>query len=159
MYKHTFCKLRTMLILLNGFHCKICPLPTIHISHLYCWQWANQTMGPNERNQHFAVLRQKVCLSIHKVVLLRCLPSLDDKLEGFVAKKWEKRLPNSSQTDYSSSVSKVTSTSHTYKQEYKLLMVEYLEISPYNDFYQKNNLNSKMTSPSSYIIYAFCLYY
>ena len=26
---------------------------------LYCWQWANFTMGPNEQNQHFAELRQK----------------------------------------------------------------------------------------------------
>ena len=26
------------------------PLPT----YLYCWQWANYTMGPNGQNQHFA---------------------------------------------------------------------------------------------------------
>ena len=33
-------------------------------------------MGPNEQNQHFAELTQNV----HVVVLIRCLPSLDDKL-------------------------------------------------------------------------------
>ena len=43
-----------------------------------------------------------MCLYIHAVVLQRGLPSLDGKLERFVTKKWEKRLPNSSQTDYSS---------------------------------------------------------
>ena len=35
-------------------------------------------------------------------MLLRCLPSFDGKLEHFVTKKWKKRLPNSSQADYSS---------------------------------------------------------
>ena len=44
---------------------KICPLPSIQISRVCivgnCWQWANFTMGPNEQNQHFAELRQKVC--------------------------------------------------------------------------------------------------
>ena len=67
----------------------------------YCRQWANFTMGPNEQNQHFAELSQKVCLCTHVVVLQRGLPSLDGKLERFVTKKWKKRLPNSSQTDYS----------------------------------------------------------
>ena len=33
---------------------------------LYCWQWTNLTMGLNEQNEHFAELRQKVCLYIHK---------------------------------------------------------------------------------------------
>ena len=47
-------------------------------------------MGPNEQNEHFAELRQKVCLSIHDLVLQRGLPSLDSK-------KSKKRLPNSSQ--------------------------------------------------------------
>ena len=51
-------------------------------------------------DQHFAELRQKVCLYIHVVVLQRGLPSLDGKLEHFGTKKWEKLLPNSSQTDY-----------------------------------------------------------
>ena len=41
-----------------------------------------------------------VCLYIHVVVLLRYLPSLDGKFERFVTKKWKKRLPNLSQTDY-----------------------------------------------------------
>ena len=58
-------------------------------------------MGTNEQNQHFAELRQKVCLYIHIVVLLRGLPSLDGILEHFVTKKCKKQLPNSSQTDYS----------------------------------------------------------
>ena len=57
-------------------------------------------MGPNEQNQHFAKLRQKVCLYVHVVVIQRGLPSLDGKLERFVPKKWKKRLPNSSQTDH-----------------------------------------------------------
>ena len=43
-------------------------------------------MGPNEQNQHFAVLRQNVCLYKHVVVLLRCFPSLDCKFERFVTK-------------------------------------------------------------------------
>ena len=57
-------------------------------------------MEPNEQNQHFAELRQKICLHIYVVVLLTCLPSLDGKRERFVTKKWQKWLPNSSQTDY-----------------------------------------------------------
>ena len=44
-------------------------------------------MGPNEQNQHFAKLRQNICLYIHVVVHLTCLPSLDGKLERFVTKK------------------------------------------------------------------------
>ena len=46
-------------------------------------------MGPNEHNQHFEELRQKVCLNIHVLVLQRSLPSLDGKIECFVTKKWE----------------------------------------------------------------------
>ena len=42
----------------------------------------------------------KKCLYIHVVVLLTCVPSLDGKIERFVTKKWQKWLPNSSQTDY-----------------------------------------------------------
>ena len=61
-------------------------------------------MGPNEQNQHFAELRQINCLYIHVVVLLTCLPSLDGKLERFVTKRWQKGLPNLSQTDYSISI-------------------------------------------------------
>ena len=52
-----------------------------------CWQWANLTMGPNGQNQHFAELKQKVCLYIHAVVLLRGLPSLECKNELFVEKR------------------------------------------------------------------------
>ena len=44
-------------------------------------------MGPYEQNQHFAELRQKICLNIHVVVLLTCLPSLDGKLGLFCNKK------------------------------------------------------------------------
>ena len=44
-------------------------------------------MEPNEQNQHFAELRQKICLHIYEVVLLTCLLSLDGKLESFVTKK------------------------------------------------------------------------
>ena len=57
-------------------------------------------MGPNGQNQHFAELRQKVCLHIHAVVLLRGLPSLEGKNELFVGKKRKKLLAKSSQTDY-----------------------------------------------------------
>ena len=102
-----------MLILHIRSHCKMCPLPTIqcrvfvlfttdkHV-RLYCRQCAHFIIGTNEQNQHFAEVRQKVCLYIHVVVLQRGLPSLDGKLKHFVTKKWKKRLPNSSQTDYSS---------------------------------------------------------
>ena len=100
-----------MLILLISSYCKMCTLPTLQSrmfvcctqykhARSYCWQWTHFTMGPNEQNQHFAELRQKNCLYIHIVVLLTCLPSLDGKLECFVTKKWQKWLPNSSQTDY-----------------------------------------------------------
>ena len=68
------------------------PLPTIRFrmfvlfatdkhARSYYRQWTNFTMGPYEQNQHFADLRQKVCLYIH--VLLRSLQSLVGKLERF----------------------------------------------------------------------------
>ena len=65
-----------MLNLLIRSHCKMCPLPTIqsrmfvlfatdkHATSL-CRQCAHFTIGTNEQNQHFAELRQKVCLYIH----------------------------------------------------------------------------------------------
>ena len=43
-------------------------------------------METNEQNQHFAELRQKVCLYI------RGLPSLGGKLERFVKKKVERAV-------------------------------------------------------------------
>ena len=43
-------------------------------------------MGPNEQNQHFAELIQKVCVYVHVVVLRTGLPSLGGKLERFVTK-------------------------------------------------------------------------
>ena len=103
-----------MLILLIRSHCKMCPLPTIQScvfvlvttdkhARVYCRQCAHITTGTNEQYQHFAELRQNVCLYIHVEVFQRGLPSLDGKLERFVTKKWKKRLPNSSQTDYSCS--------------------------------------------------------
>ena len=91
-------QLRKMLVLLIRSHCKICPLPTIQ-SHMfvlfatdklvrsYCLQCAHFTTGTNEQNQHFVVLRQKVSLYIHVVVLQSGLPSLDGKLERFAIKK------------------------------------------------------------------------
>ena len=42
--------------------------------------------------QHFAELRQKVYLYIHVVVLGRCLPSLDGKIEHFVTEKTGKAV-------------------------------------------------------------------
>ena len=94
-------QLRKMLILLISFYCKMCTLPTLQsrvfvcceqYKHVrsYCWQWTHFTMGTNEQNQHFAELRQKICLHIYVVVLLTCLPSLEGKLEHFVTKKWQK---------------------------------------------------------------------
>ena len=108
-------QLRKMLILLISSYCKMCTLTILRsrVSRVfvcceqykharsYCWQLTHFTMGPNEQNQHFAELRWKNCLYIHVVVLLTCLSSLDGKLERFVTKKWQKWLPNSSQTDYS----------------------------------------------------------
>ena len=109
-------QLRKMVILLISSYSEMCTLPTLRSrvfvcceqykhARSYCWQWTHVTMGPNEQNQHFAELRQKMCLYIQVVVLLTCLPSLDGKLERFVTKKWQKWLPNSSQTDYSHSLS------------------------------------------------------
>ena len=54
-------------------------------------------MGPNEQNQHFAELRQKLCFYICIFGLHRGLTSLDGKLERFVTKV-EKAVANSSQT-------------------------------------------------------------
>ena len=90
-----------MLILLISSYCKMCTLLTLRSrvfvcceqykhARLYCWQWKHFTMGPNEQNQHFAELRQKICLHIYGVVLLTCSPSLDGKLERFVIIKWQK---------------------------------------------------------------------
>ena len=90
-------QLRKMLILIISSYCKMCTLPTpptlrSHVfvcceqykrARLYYWQWTHFTMGPNEQNQHFAELRQNMCLNIHVVVLLTRLPS-------FVTKKWQK---------------------------------------------------------------------
>ena len=44
-------------------------------------------MGPNEQNQHFTELRQKVWLYIHVVVLQSNLLGLDGKLQRLVTKK------------------------------------------------------------------------
>ena len=74
-------------------NCKICPIGNNDdLACLYCWQWANFTMGPNEQNQHIGELRQKVCFYIHAVVLLKGMPSLDDINKLFVGKKAEKWL-------------------------------------------------------------------
>ena len=94
-------QVRKMLILLISSYCKMCTLPTLRSrvfvcceqykhARSYCWLWTRLTMGPNEQNQHFAELRQKICLHIYVVVLLTCLPSLDGKLQRFVTKKWQK---------------------------------------------------------------------
>ena len=102
-----------LLILLIRSHCKIFPLPTIQYrmfvlftidkhARLYCSQQANFAMGPNEQNQCFVELRQKVCLCKHALVLLRGLTSLDGKLTCFDTKKNGKSgQPSLSQTDYS----------------------------------------------------------
>ena len=56
------------------------------------WKWANFTIGANEQSQHFAELRQKVCLYIHAVVVLRGLPSLEGKNDLFCGKREEKAV-------------------------------------------------------------------
>ena len=107
-------QLRKMLILLISSYCKMCTLPTLRScvfvcceqykhARLYSWQWTHFTMGPNEQNQHFAELRQKICLYIHVVVLLTCLPSLDGELERFVTKKVSKMITRVRQTIVNSS--------------------------------------------------------
>ena len=77
-------------------HCKICPLTSMTILRFCtvgnCWQRANFTMGPNGQNQHFAELRQNVCLYIHALVLLGGLLSLEGKNEFFCGKKEEKAI-------------------------------------------------------------------
>ena len=91
-------------------------------------------MVPNVQNQHFAELRQIVCLYTHAVVLLRDVPSLEAKNEFFGGKKREKRLAHSCQTDYRSHIERqVISTSHmmkwmcTFKCEvYWIHVLEYL---------------------------------
>ena len=133
MYKHSFC-----LSSAKYWFCSLVPIvKCAHYRHynltclsvanntdarLYCWQWTHFTMGPNEQNQHFAELRQKICLHIYVVVLLTCLPSLDGKLERFVTKKWQKWLPNSSQTDYShiNLIASLKSLSNSLKMVLKL---------------------------------------
>ena len=100
MYVQTYflSQLRKMLILLISSYCKMYTLPTLRSCvfvcceqyRSHCWQWTHFTMGPNEQNQHYAELRQKVCQYKHVVGLLTCLPSLDGKLERFVTKKWQK---------------------------------------------------------------------
>ena len=97
-----------MLILLIRFHCKICPLPNNTISRV-CILRNRQThcivgnvhILQQELISKINILQcwdKKVSLYIHVVVLQSGLPSLDDKLERFVTKKWKKRLPNLSQT-------------------------------------------------------------
>ena len=65
-------QLRKMLILLISSFCKMCTLPTLQSrmfvcckqykhARSYCWQWTHFTMVPNEQNQHFAEMRQKIC--------------------------------------------------------------------------------------------------
>ena len=91
-----------MLILLIRSHCKICPLATMTILRV-CTVGNRQNLQwdlLNEQNQHFAELRQKVCLYIHAVVLLRGLPSLVGKNELFMGNKRKKRLAQPSQTAY-----------------------------------------------------------
>ena len=56
-----------------------------------CWQWANFTMGPNGQ-YHFGELRQKVCLYIHAVVLLKRSAKFGRQKQTFCAKKRGKKL-------------------------------------------------------------------
>ena len=67
-------------------------------------------MVPNEQNQYFAELRQKVCLYTHAVVLQRGLPSLWTATPSVLFQENGKSCPPSlSQTDYSGmEISRVT---------------------------------------------------
>ena len=80
----------------------MCPLPTTRSrvfvlfgtdrhARSYCRQCAHFTTGSNEQNQHFAVLRQKVSLYIHLVVLQSGLPSLDGE-PNVLSQKVEKAI-------------------------------------------------------------------
>ena len=50
-------------------------------------------MGPNEQDQHFAELRQKVCLYIHALVLQSDLSSLEGKNRLFVGTRGKSDWP------------------------------------------------------------------
>ena len=106
MHEHTFCLNSDckMLIDFLGLSPLILIFPTIANStntrDRHCCQWANFTMGPNEQNQHFAELRQKVCLNIHAVVLLRGFVKFGRQKTIFLWEKRKKRLAQPSQTDY-----------------------------------------------------------
>ena len=107
MYKQTFW--------LNSAKCWFCSLgPIVKFSH--CQQYKSRVcvllaiVGTGQNFQWNPISKINILRSsdknvfIHtcKVVLLRCLPSLYGKLERFVTKKkWKKRLPKSSQRDYS----------------------------------------------------------
>ena len=72
------CKMLTLLI---SSYCKMCTLLKIQYCVSVCYKQYKHARS-NEQNQHFAELRQKVCvyMYIHVVLLLTCLPSLDGKL-------------------------------------------------------------------------------
>ena len=107
MYVQTYFlfQLRKMVILLISSYCKMCTLPTLRsrvcllrtiqtreivLLAIAMDTFYNGQMSKNEQNQHFAELRQKICLHIYVVVLLTCLPSLDGILKRFVTKEWHK---------------------------------------------------------------------
>ena len=80
MYKPTFC--------LNSAIANIQTREIDIVGNGQILQW-----NVNVRNQHFAELRQKVCLYIHAfIVLPRCLQSLDVKHELFITKKEEETV-------------------------------------------------------------------
>ena len=103
MYKHTFC--------LNTAKCWFCSLvPVVKCAHCRQYDLACLSVANNTNTQDCIVgnghilqwdllskinicgVETKLCLYIHKVVLLRYLPSLDGKFERFVTKKMEKAI-------------------------------------------------------------------
>ena len=112
-------QLHKMLILLISSYCQMCTLPTLRSrvfvcckqnkhARSYCWQWTHFTMGPNEQNQHFAELRQKICFIHTRSSAPYTFAKFGWKLERFVTKRWQRWLPNSSQTDYSGVCFRIT---------------------------------------------------
>ena len=81
MYKHTFCLSSAkyslpVVPIVKCAHCRHYNLACLSVANntntqdrIVCWQWTHFTMGPNEQNQHFAELRQKIHLYIHVVAM------------------------------------------------------------------------------------------
>ena len=72
-----------------------------------CWKSAKFTMGPYEQNQHFAELRQKVCVHTRGSATNRFVKFGRQK-RTFSGEKRKKRLAESSQSDSSLAITFAT---------------------------------------------------